>query len=196
MDFLKRIFNKIRTKLGFVSSIILVLVSKESVPINLFLTGLILILIGELIRIWSAGHLRKTKIVVCSGPYKFTRNPLYIGSFFILTGFLLIIQNWIAAVIILPLFLIVYPLTIKKEEKHLLNKFGDEFQKYMNEVPRFFPRFKPGDCSSDEKFDFQLMLKNREYQSVLASIALSIIFWFGLGYQLRILIIDLFNKIF
>ncbi len=196
MDFFKKLFNKIRTKLGFVSSILLILASKESVLINLFFTGLFLILIGELIRIWSAGHLRKTKIVVCSGPYKFTRNPLYIGSFFILTGFLIIIQSWIAAIIILPLFLIVYPLTIKKEEKHLLNKFGDEFQEYMNNVPRFFPRFKAGDCSSDEKFDFQLMIKNREYQSVLASIALSIIFWFGFGYQLRVLIIDLFNKLF
>ncbi|MDD3628106.1 MAG: isoprenylcysteine carboxylmethyltransferase family protein [bacterium] len=195
MSFFKKAFKKIRTKLGFLAAVILVLFSAESVPVRLLIPGLVLIVIGELIRLWSAGHLKKTKEITCSGPYKYTRNPLYIGSFFILIGFLIMLQNWIIAVVIFPLFLIIYPLTIKKEERHLLEKFGDDFQRYMESVPRIIPILKAGEFSSEDKFNFQLMLKNREYQGVLGALGLTLILWFGLGYKLRMLLIKWIKNI-
>lgn len=193
---LKTAVKKIRTKLGFVAGIVLILLSAESVPVNYFLIGVALIFFGESIRLWSAGHLRKTKEVICSGPYKFTRNPLYIGSFFILTGFLIIIQSWIIAAVIYPLYIIIYQFTIRKEERFLAEKFGEDFKSYMHQVPRIIPGFSKPDCADDKPFDLQLMIKNKEYQTILGELALLLIFWFGLGYQARIFLIDLVQNIF
>lgn len=191
----KEFIKKFRTKLGFIAGLIVILFSKESVPLDYFIYGTVMVILGESIRIWSAGYLKKTKKVVSSGPYRFTRNPLYIGSFFILIGFMLIIRNIYIAVVLIPLFLIVYPFTIRKEEKHLLKKFGDEFKKYMEQVPRIIPRFNTG-VKGEGRFSKKLFVKNYEYQTILGEIILLIIFYFGLGYRLRIFLIDIFQKIF
>ena len=103
--------------------------------------SIILVTLGESIRIWAAGHLRKEEILTTGGPYRFVRNPLYIGSFLIAIGFSLVSGSIWVWIIVLVYFLMVYVPVVRYEEKILREKFP-EYTEYASRVPRFFPTFR------------------------------------------------------
>ena len=51
-----------------------------------FIPGFVLVAVGEGVRVWAAGHLRKTQEVTTTGPYAYVKNPLYLGTLLILIG--------------------------------------------------------------------------------------------------------------
>ena len=116
-----------------------------------FLLGIILIVIGEIIRLRSvsfAGGETRTMNVgassICkSGPYSIVRNPLYIGNVMIYVGFAFVagsVYVVIISLITLVYFLIQYSLIISLEEEALEKKFGDEYIAYKKLVPSILPR--------------------------------------------------------
>ena len=120
-------------------------------------------LFGALLRALAAGVIRKDATLTTSGPYAWTRNPLYLGSFLMGTGFAVMSGSWLAAaLIILPSF-VIYPNVIRNEEAHLARLFPTQFPEYCSRVPRFFPRFR----SVEKAFSSQQYLANREYQTAL-----------------------------
>ncbi len=48
--------------------------------------GFVFVVLGEILRCWAAGHLHKTVKLITSGPYRYTRNPLYLGRLLVFTG--------------------------------------------------------------------------------------------------------------
>jgi len=117
-----------------------------------FIAGFLIALCGELIRIWSvryAGKATRTTTevgadeLVTTGPYGHVRNPLYVGNFLLSLGMLVIAWPWMPwfILIYLALFYIQYGTIIKQEETFLQSKFGAQFTEYMQNVPRFVPRF-------------------------------------------------------
>lgn len=114
-----------------------------------FYFGLPFIIIGEMIRIWAAGSIVKTKELTISGPYAYTRNPLYLGSFLTILGFGILGQTLWLSLIGSFLFYIIYKRTILKEEESLTERFGKPFEDYLCKVPRFFPRVI-FNCHSEE----------------------------------------------
>jgi protein-S-isoprenylcysteine O-methyltransferase Ste14 len=128
-----------RIPLGFFMGIIFLFRAEPS--LNSFFLGTVILLLGESIRFVSAGTLKKYKGVVSkNGIYSFTRNPLYIGSFFIGTGSCIIGRDPIFAVLFVTLFLGVYFKVIKREEEFLLKHYGEEYETYRKTVPMIFPR--------------------------------------------------------
>ena len=116
--------------------------------------GIILVFIGELLRIWAVsyagGITRTTKVgapALCtSGPYGYTRNPLYIGNMIIYTGVVFIAgSNNIILILLITwfFFTIQYYLIINLEEKTLIDIFGLEYKNYINNVPKLLPRLSP-----------------------------------------------------
>lgn len=105
-------------------------------------SGLALIIAGTFGRIWSYLYIcgRKTDELVTVGPYSITRNPLYLFSLIAAIGIGLASENLLVLGLILLLFGIIYPVTIKAEEKDLARLHGDAFWQYKHAVPRFFPR--------------------------------------------------------
>ncbi|NIN21225.1 MAG: isoprenylcysteine carboxylmethyltransferase family protein, partial [Candidatus Aminicenantes bacterium] len=79
------------------------------------LLGLPFLLLGETIRIYSVGTIKKNVEVTQEGPYSITRNPLYLGNLFLVLGFSIISNEWILVVIYLGLFYFIYDATIKDE---------------------------------------------------------------------------------
>jgi len=77
--------KKLRKIPLFIGAILLVIFARPQMPG--IVIGLILILIGEAVRIWAAGHLQKNEVLTVSGPYSYVKNPLYIGSILITAGF-------------------------------------------------------------------------------------------------------------
>lgn len=79
----------------------------------------------------------KASSLVTDGPYRITRNPMYVGLGFLLLAWCLYLAE-LAALAALPLFLITMTvLQIRAEENALIAQFGDEYQQYMKKVQRW-----------------------------------------------------------
>lgn len=106
--------------------------------------GLPLIVVGELIRIWGTGHLRKNADVITSGPYSYIRDPLYLGTLLILTGFCLAGRTGVLLIVVWGLFFVYYmPYKQRREGDRLARKFGDAYRCYREQVRSLVPRITP-----------------------------------------------------
>ena len=128
--------------------------------------SLFLIVAGEMLRMWAAGHLQKEKVLTTGGPYRWIRNPLYLGSFMISIGFYLIMgSTWILMVILAYFGLFYFPV-VRYEEKILSAKFPEEYLSYADAIPAFFPTLRPWQYPTTH-FSFQQMIENKEYNAIL-----------------------------
>ena len=121
---------------------------------DLFVFGMILVIFGELIRVWgvayagSATRTRKVKeapVLVTNGPFAFMRNPLYFGNMFIYSGFIIAAGALLPHLlyIVILFFSIQYSLIVSLEERGLEELFGDQYLHYKQHVPRFYLRLSP-----------------------------------------------------
>ncbi len=163
----KRLLQRLRVPLGFLFAIIFLIFAKPE-PVTM-IVGAIVSLIGILIRAWASGHIRKNKDLAVSGPYAFTRNPLYLGSFLLGVGFTIASGVWWLALVFIVLFLGIYLPVMRVEAEDLTQIFGADFEDYKENVPLFFPRLTAWK-KSVEKFDFQLYLRYREYRAAFGLI--------------------------
>ncbi len=108
-----------------------------------FWSGTVLVGLGVLIRAWASGIVKKDEELAVEGPYSLCRNPLYVGNFSIGYGFCFINGNVWSFVALTLYFLLIYPFTVRKEERKLEEFFGREFDRYRREVRRFIPRLSP-----------------------------------------------------
>ncbi len=126
-------------------------------------------LIGLGIRAAAAGHLRKGEALAVSGPYAYTRNPLYLGSALLAAGFVLASASCFAAALLILYFAAFYPAVMRREERELRERYGAEFEAYAARVPLFWPRLTPVRPPGDEGagFTWARYRRNREYQAAL-----------------------------
>jgi protein-S-isoprenylcysteine O-methyltransferase Ste14 len=153
--------------LGFLSAIIFVVLAKPT-P-RALLIGAAVSILGLAILAWAAGHIRKNAELAISGPYAFTRNPLYLGSFILGLGFTIASGRWELALLFAALFLGIYFPVMRVEASTMTELFGSQYEAYKKAVPLFLPRltpFKP-ENSSATKFDASLYLRYREYRAAL-----------------------------
>jgi len=106
------------------------------------LAGLPLVCAGLALRTWALGHLTKDEALCTSGPYAYTRNPLYLGSLFILAGLCVAANNLYLAGGSALLAALVYFFTVRSEESILSRLFGAEYDAYRRRVPRLLPRLR------------------------------------------------------
>jgi protein-S-isoprenylcysteine O-methyltransferase Ste14 len=159
-----RTLQRLRVPFGFLFAIVFIIFAKPQI-LTLIIGGIVAI-IGLIIRGWASGHIRKNADLAISGPYAYTRNPLYVGSFLLGVGFTIASSVWWLVLVFAALFLLIYLPVMKAEVKDLIFLFGEKFEEYAANVPLFFPRLT-GWKKSDEKFDFELYLKYREYRASL-----------------------------
>lgn len=132
--------------------------------------GLVPIALGLLLRALASGHVRKNAELTTSGPYRHTRNPLYLGSLLIAVGFALAARSpWIALALVV-LFAAIYWPVILAEENFLRAQFSD-FDAYAARVPRLLPRLRAGG-DSPGSFSPALYRQHREYNALIGSIAM------------------------
>lgn len=106
--------------------------------------GISLFLIGIILRLWAQQHLhyglKVHKRLTITGPYSFTRNPMYIGNILICLGATIISELlWFVPIAFLY-YSFLYSLVVRYEETHLLEKYGEFYRRYIIEVPRWFPK--------------------------------------------------------
>ena len=132
------------------------------------IAGAAVSLLGLALRAWAAGHIKKNSALAISGPYAYTRNPLYLGSFFLGLGFTIGSGRWMLGLLFAVLFLGIYLPVMRVESGTLAQLFGESFQEYARAVPLFFPRMSPYlGAELKMEFDRSLYMRYREYRAAL-----------------------------
>jgi protein-S-isoprenylcysteine O-methyltransferase Ste14 len=140
------------------------------------LCGVGIAFLGLLLRGFAAGHLRKHKQLAISGPYAFTRNPLYLGSVLLAAGFSVASHSWISTLLLAAYLAIFYPVVIRREQAELKTLYGVAFVEYASRVPAFWPRLSPAMASTD-RFSWPLYRQNREYEAAIGLVVAMVILW-------------------
>lgn len=164
------IARRIRVPLGFALAVFYFWLAHPTWKFLAF--GVCLIIPGLLIRALASGHVRKNEALATTGPYAFTRNPLYLGSLVIAIGFAVAARSWWVGAALVVMFFAIYLPVIRSEEAFLRANFP-EFDEYARRVPRMFPRLTPY-RSADEGGGFspRLYMQHREYNALLGAAAL------------------------
>jgi hypothetical protein len=118
---------------------------------------------GLLLRGLASGHVQKDKQLTMSGPYAYTRNPLYLGSLLMAVGFAVAARSWWVVGVMLLLFGLIYVPVIAAEERYLRQTFP-EYDEYARHVPRMLPRFTPY-VRQQGSYSSARYWKHREYQA-------------------------------
>lgn len=158
-----RVARRIRVPLSFAFAIAYVWLARPTR--TSLLAGGLLLVPGLILRGLASGHVQKDRLLTTSGPYAYTRNPLYLGSLILAAGFVVAARNlWIPA-ILLVMFVAIYVPVIAGEERYLRQTFP-EYDDYARRVPRFAMRLtrygnQRGTFSSERYW------KHREYNAIL-----------------------------
>lgn len=155
MEFLARR----RVALGFVCGIAALILARPTRD-SLLLGGAVAAL-GEAIRIWAAGHLEKSREVTTSGPYRFTRHPLYAGSIVMTIGFVIAARSLAVAILAAAYLALTYTAAIRREEAFLTRKFGEAY-----------PDYKAGRMGAVARaFSVERVIRNGEHRTVAGILA-------------------------
>lgn len=157
-----------RVPLGFACAALFFLLAHAR-PLTLIVGGLVA-LPGLALRAWATGHLRKNAALATTGPYAYTRNPLYLGSLVIGLGFTIAAGRLILGLVFAALFLGIYVPVMRVEAKMLGELFGQDYQDYAAAVPLFLPRvtaYRAGAATT--KFDPALYRRYREHRAAIGS---------------------------
>lgn len=165
-----QIARRIRVPLGFVFAAVFLWLAQPSwMSLGI---GALVTLPGLWLRAIAAGHVKKNAELTTSGPYAYTRNPLYLGSIIIAVGFAVAAWNLWIGVVLVVLFLAIYLPVIRSEEAFLRSTFPG-FDDYTRQVPRLHPRLTPA-TREPGSFSRALYLKHREYNALIGAGAMMV----------------------
>jgi protein-S-isoprenylcysteine O-methyltransferase Ste14 len=157
--------QRLRVPIGFITAILFVFFSR---PTWMSLAvGAPLAILGAAVRAWASGHLRKNAELAVSGPYAFTRNPLYFGSFVMAAGCAVCGGSLWLSVWLMALFLAIYMPVMQAESSHMRRLFAGDYERWADSVPLFIPRVTPYKNGLTRRFDPRQYLRHREYRAAI-----------------------------
>jgi protein-S-isoprenylcysteine O-methyltransferase Ste14 len=172
----QKIARRIRVPLGFVFAGVFLWLARPTW--KTMLLSLLLVAPGVWLRAYAAGYVRKNRELTLTGPYAYTRNPLYLGSTMIAFGFAVAAGSWIILAALAIMFAAIYIPTILSEEAYLREHFAG-FDAYAAKVPRLLPRLTPAQFPGNEnasggRFSADQWRHHREYNALMGAGAIYI----------------------
>ena len=169
-------FARWRVRLGYPLAAVALWLARPT--LKSILTGALIGALGLWIRVRAAGYLHKQEVLTTTGPYAYTRNPLYLGSFLLTIGAAVAAHSWPSALILVCYFALFYSFVMRREERELYQRHGDAFTEYARTVPLFLPRVTPASLSpvTAGAFSFEQYKKNREYRAAIGFVLLLVVF--------------------
>jgi protein-S-isoprenylcysteine O-methyltransferase Ste14 len=157
---------RLRVTLGFLLGLAALWLARPT-PSSLAI-GAAFAIFGEACRVWAAGHLEKGREVTSSGPYAFTRHPLYVGSSLIGVGFAIASGSLVVGVMVVAYLGVTLTAAVRTEEAHLTEKFGHEY-----------PAYRDGRTTDVRRtFSVERVMRNREYRALAGlAIAMAVLAW-------------------
>lgn len=181
-----QVAQRIRVPAGFVLAPLLFISARPNV--GSLIGGAVVSIIGLAIRAWASGYLKKNEELTVTGPYAYTRNPLYLGTFLLGTGVAISGGTLWFTALFACLYLFIYLPVMLAEAKTLDALFPNEYQDYARLVPLFLPGVKPyrrskwqelmaaNDPAKEvRRFDRSLYLRHREYRAALGLLAVYVL---------------------
>jgi protein-S-isoprenylcysteine O-methyltransferase Ste14 len=171
--------GRLRLLAVFVAAALLVTLARPT-PWSVTI-GFVFVACGEGVRLWAAGHLRKTVELVTSGPYRYTRNPLYLGRLLVFTGLCIMARlpfglHWIVLLVGYAVFFGYYlPRKERVEPTRLRETHGEAYDRYFRAVPALFPTLRPYPDGASIGWSSERMLRNREPWMVLTLLGVSLL---------------------
>ena len=168
----QRIKRRQRERYLAVGAIILIIAAYVLARPNAhsLLAGAGFITLGLILRGWACGHLTKDRELTTSGPYRYTRNPLYLGSLVIALGVTAAALSWWVAGLFILNFLVFYTVTILKERRAMLELFPEAYAEYSRHVPLLLPGWRPYPNAKVKPFSWDLYRSNKEYRALIAAV--------------------------
>jgi protein-S-isoprenylcysteine O-methyltransferase Ste14 len=165
-------FFRWRVRLGYPLAIVVLGLARPT-PQSIA-AGALVGAIGLWLRAYAAGYLHKQEILSVTGPYAYTRNPLYLGSAVLAGGVAVATRSWIAAALLFTYFAVFYSFVMRREERELSTRHGGAFEEYAKAVPLFFPRLTATKLGggAGESFSFAQYMKNHEWQAAAGFLSL------------------------
>lgn len=160
----QRFARRARVPLGFVFAALFLWRAHPALPWLAW--SLIPVIAGAALRGYASGYVNKNEELTTSGPYAFTRNPLYLGSLVMAAGLVVASRSWLVIACFAVLFPLIYIPTILSEERWLGSHFP-QFAVYKSKVPRLLPRLTPARLGGAGAFSFALYRKHREYNAAM-----------------------------
>lgn len=148
-----------RVALGFVMAALTLWLAQPT--LQSVAVGAAIAAAGALLRLWAAGHVEKSREVTSSGPYRFTRHPLYLGSSLVALGIVVAARHLGLAIVVGLYLAATLVAAMRAEEAHLREKFGAAYDAYA-------ARQAP---PSDRRFSWERALRNREHHAILGLMA-------------------------
>jgi protein-S-isoprenylcysteine O-methyltransferase Ste14 len=167
-DTWSRVARRIRVPLGFLFTVVYIWLARPT-KMSL-LTGGLVLLPGLLLRGFASGHVQKDKQLTITGPYAYTRNPLYLGSLFLAAGFAIAARSWWIVAVMLLMFAVIYVPVIAGEERYLRQTFPG-YDDYARHVPRMWPRLTRYG-SEQSAYSSARYWKHREYEAAIGCVVL------------------------
>jgi protein-S-isoprenylcysteine O-methyltransferase Ste14 len=130
--------------------------------LDAFWYGAAIAVLGQAIQTWSGSHIHKDMKLTVSGPYCYTRNPMYIGRFFLILGFVVMTWNPYLVAGYVVLFAIYAQLRVGREEPRLRQLFSTDYEHYCSEVRRWLPRLKAYSRAEARRASWACVRENHE----------------------------------
>jgi protein-S-isoprenylcysteine O-methyltransferase Ste14 len=165
--------EKNRVKFSVLITMIIIIISRPNYWS--IAGGFLVSILGNLLRLWSSGYIKKEKVLASTGPYSLTRNPLYLGNFIIGAGFCLASWQILSIPIFILFFLLFYIPLIKNEERRMEEIFKEEYLDYKKKVPVFFPNLKK--FPKKDGFSIKNVIENKEWRGIISTL----LFYFALS---------------
>jgi protein-S-isoprenylcysteine O-methyltransferase Ste14 len=159
---LTRVLARYRVPLGFLFAVLAIVLATPT-P-RLLAAGGTVAALGQALRVWAAGHLEKSREVTSSGPYRWFRHPLYVGSSIMGAGMAIASGSLIVAALVAGYLVATIGSAIRTEEAFLRARFGPEWQAY-----------RAGRTDDDRQFSLERAIRNKEYRAVLGLIVLLLV---------------------
>lgn len=160
------IARRIRVPLGFAAAAIYLWSARPSW--GSLAAGAAVSALGIGVRALASGHVRKNEELTSTGPYAYTRNPLYLGSIIIAAGFAVASRSWWIVLLLGFMFVAIYVPVIRAEEDYLKSKFAG-YDDYARRVPRLIPHLSAV-SNPGSGFSLELYLKHREYNALVGAL--------------------------
>ena len=177
---LQEILNRLRVRAGLFLAVAVIVLARPTWAS--ILVGILISFFGLAIRAWASGHLRKEKTLAVSGPYRYSRNPLYLGNFLLGIGIAAGARSWWVAGLCIAYYAAFYPMIIRRERERMRALFPQQYDEYGKKVPLFFPSPKKH-LPARGRFRWTLYKRNREYRALLGTILV----WLILAVKLLLL---------